>query len=190
MRIDNILSIIIIIYYRIISFNFYFPSPPGLTAWKQVARNDVTIGGATSQKLRNFSPSCSNNSNLCKQVEQSERFTGFGGDLFWWLASLCQLLHHDMITIRNFDENFKEKESHQKSKLNLIFAQSCFAEDYKVLSISMGKCILTILSSQIKNSSSLRSFGSYKNPFTFLLHLFPTETKEKELNNYMWANSQ
>ena len=108
---------------------------------------------------------------------------GLGGTYFDDLllyANYCT-----MITIRHFDENFKEKESHQKSKLNLIFAQSCFAEDYKVLSISMEKCILTILSSQIKNSSSLRSFGSYKNPFTFLLHLFPTETKETELNNYM-----
>ena len=147
-----------------------------------MARNDVTIGGATSQKLRNFSPSCSNNSNLCKQVEQSERFTGFGGGLI--LNLLLYANYCTMITIRHFDENFKEKESHQKSKLNLIFAQSCLVEDYKVLSISMGKCILTILSSQIKNSSSLCSFGSYKNPFTFLLHLFPTETKETELNNY------
>ena len=106
---------------------------------------------------------------------------GFGGTYFDdFDANYCTI-----ITIRHFDENFKEKESHQKSKLNLISAKSCLVENYKVLSISMGKCILTILSSQIKNSSSLRSFGSYKNPFTFLLHLFPTETKEKELNNYM-----
>ena len=113
--------------------------------------------------------------NKLSKVNDSQ---GLGGTYFDDL--LLYANYSTMITIRNF----KEKESHQKSKLNLIFAQSCLVEDYKVLSISMGKCILTILSSQIKNSSSLCSFGSYKNPFTFLLHLFPTETKETELNNY------
>ena len=112
--------------------------------------------------------------NKLSKVNDSRGLGGIYFDDLLLYANYCT-----MITIRNFKANFKEKESHQKSKLNLIFAQSCLVEDYKVLSISMGKCILTILSSQIKNSSSLCSVGSYKNPFTFLCTCFQLKLKKQ-----------
>ena len=66
--------------------------------------------------------------NKLSKVNDSQ---GLGGTYFDDL--LLYANYWTMITIRNFKENFKERESHQKSKLNLIFAQSCLVEDYKVL---------------------------------------------------------
>ena len=114
MIIDNILSIIVI-YYHIISFNFYFPSPPGLTGGSRWQGMTSPLVARRHKNCETFLPLVQTIVIFANKLSKVNESQGLGWTYFDDLllyANYCT-----MITIRHFDENFKEKESHQKSKL-------------------------------------------------------------------------